>query len=102
MVTKVARVSARFSKFLARQRFLPNHEKVGSTTHRWGRTTKPHMPSDRLENPHAQDRHLGHGGFNLPGVVAAIGQINPRPGEAPATRSRLTGFGNSHKLAQRE
>ena len=48
---KVARVSARFSKFLARQRFLPNHEKVGSTTHRRGRTTKPHMPSDRLKIP---------------------------------------------------
>jgi hypothetical protein len=26
-----------------------------------------------FDNLHAQDRHLGHGGFNLPGVVAAIG-----------------------------
>src|SRR5271169_2890061 len=39
-VTKVARVSARFSKSLARRRFRPNHEKVRSTIQRRGRTTK--------------------------------------------------------------
>lgn len=40
-VTKVARVSARFSKSLARRRFRPNQKKVPSTTQRRGRTTKP-------------------------------------------------------------
>jgi len=48
MVTKLARLSARFSKSLARRRFRPNHEKVRSTTQRRGRTTKPLMSSDRL------------------------------------------------------
>ena len=33
-VTKVTRVSARFSKSLLRRRFLPNQEKVLSTTQR--------------------------------------------------------------------
>jgi hypothetical protein len=47
-VTKVARVSARFSKSLARRRFPPNQEKVRSTTQRRGRTTKPFMSSLRL------------------------------------------------------
>ena len=40
-VTKVARVSARFSKSLARPRFRPNQENVRSTTQRRGSTTKP-------------------------------------------------------------
>jgi|GEM_PF-4645455 len=48
LVTKVARVSARFSKSLARRRFRLNHEKVRSTTHHRGRTTKPLMSFDRL------------------------------------------------------
>ena len=61
-----------YAKSLARRRFRPNHEKVRSTTHRRGKTTKPLMSSDRLTIP-AQDRHLGHGGFNLPGAVAVIG-----------------------------
>jgi AraC-like DNA-binding protein len=39
-VTKVARVSAGFSKSLARRRFRPSQEKVRSTTQRRGRTTK--------------------------------------------------------------
>ena len=47
-VTKVARVSARFSKSLARRRLRPNQEKVRSTTQRRGRTTKPFMSSLRL------------------------------------------------------
>ena len=37
-VTKVVRVSARFSNSLARRRFRPNQEKVRSTTQRRGRT----------------------------------------------------------------
>ena len=47
-LTKVARVSARFSKSLARRRFRPNQEKVRSTTQRCGRTTKPFVSSLRL------------------------------------------------------
>jgi len=47
-VTKLARVSARFSKSLARRRFRPNQEKVRSTTRRRGRTTKPFMSSLHL------------------------------------------------------
>ena len=47
-VTKVARVSTRFSKSLARRRFRPNQEKVHSTTQRRGRTTKPLALSLRL------------------------------------------------------
>ena len=42
-VTKVTKVSARFSKSLARRRLRPNQEKVRSTTQRRGRTTKPFM-----------------------------------------------------------
>src|SRR5271169_2998325 len=84
MVTKVARVSARFSKSLARRRFRPNHEKVRSTTHRRGKTTKPLMSSDLLTIAMRKTRHLGHGGFTLPGVVAAIGPDQFEPREAPA------------------
>src|SRR5204863_9863377 len=47
-VTKVARVSARFSKSLARRRLRSNQEKVRSTTQRRGKTTKPLMSSLRL------------------------------------------------------
>ena len=46
--TKAPRVSARFSKSLARRRFLPNQEKVRSTTQRRGKTTKPLLASLRL------------------------------------------------------
>jgi hypothetical protein len=47
-LTKVARVSARFSKSLARRQLRPNQEKVRSTTPRRGKTTKPFMSSLRL------------------------------------------------------
>jgi hypothetical protein len=47
-VTKVARVSARFSKSLARRQLRPNQEKVRSTTPRRGKMTKPFMSSLRL------------------------------------------------------
>ena len=47
-VTKVAKVSARFSKSLARRRLRPNQEKVRSTTQRRGKMTKPFMSSLRL------------------------------------------------------
>ena len=46
--TKVAKVSVRFSKSLARRRLRPNQEKVRSTTQRRGKTTKPFMSSLRL------------------------------------------------------
>jgi hypothetical protein len=48
MARNAASVSARFSKSLARRRLRPNHEKVRSTTHRRGRTSKPFMSSLRL------------------------------------------------------
>lgn len=47
-VTNAWSVSARFSQSLASRRFRPNHEKVRSTTHRRGRTTKPFMSSVRF------------------------------------------------------
>src|ERR1700722_6593680 len=47
-VTKAARVSARFSYSFARRRLRPNQEKVRSTTHRRGSTTKPFVSSVRL------------------------------------------------------
>jgi hypothetical protein len=46
--TKAPRVSARFSKSLAKRRSRPNQEKVRSTTPRRGRTTKPFVSSLRL------------------------------------------------------
>ena len=49
-VTKVDRVTARFSNSLARRRFRPNQEKVRSTTP-GGRMTKPFMSSLRLTIP---------------------------------------------------
>src|ERR1700736_463948 len=83
-VTKAARVSARFSKYLARRRFRPNQEKVRSTTQRRGRTTKPLQVVAALDDLHAQQRHLGHRSFDLPRVVAAIGPNQFEPREAPA------------------
>src|SRR5271165_2048299 len=80
-VTKVARVSARFSKSLESRRFRPNQEKVRSTTQRRGRMTKPFVAA--LNELHAQQRHLGEGGVNLPGVVAAISPDQFEPWEAP-------------------
>jgi hypothetical protein len=80
-VTKVARVSARFSKSLASRRFRPNQEKVRSTTQRRGRMTKPFVGA--LNDLHSQQRHLGEGGVNLPGVVAAISPDQFEPWEAP-------------------
>jgi len=80
-VTKVARVSARFSKSLASRRFRPNQEKVRSTTQRRGRMTKPFVAA--LNDLHAQQRRLGEGGVNLPGVVAAISPDQFEPWEAP-------------------
>jgi len=81
-VTKLARVSARFSKSLARRRFRPNQQKVRSTTQRRGMTTKPLMSS--LDDLHAQQRHLCRRSVNSPGIVAAIGPYQFEPGEMPA------------------
>src|SRR5215472_135928 len=47
-VTKLVRLSARFSKSLASRRLRPNQEKVRSTTQRRGSTTKPFTSSLRL------------------------------------------------------
>ena len=82
-VTKPARVSARFSKSLARRRLRPNQEKVRSTTHRRGKTTKPFYVVAPFDNLHAQSRHLCHRRVYLPGVVAAIGPDQFEPWEPP-------------------
>ena len=58
-VTKVARVSVRFSKSLTRRRLRPNQEKVRSTTQRRGSTTKPFLSSLRLTYS-AQKHDLPH------------------------------------------
>jgi hypothetical protein len=79
-VTKVASVSARFSKSLARRRFRPNQEKVRSTTQRHEAL---HVVAP-LDDRQAQPRHLCHGCVNLPGVVAAIGPDQFEPREASA------------------
>ena len=42
---RVAIVSARFSKSLARRRLRPNQQQVRSTTQRRGRTTNPFLSS---------------------------------------------------------
>src|SRR4029077_11152011 len=52
--TKAPRVSARFSKSLARRRLRPKQEKVRSTTQRRGRTTKPLHVVAPLEDLQAQ------------------------------------------------
>jgi hypothetical protein len=46
---------------------------VRSTTHRRGTTTKPLMSFDRLTISMRKTGIFGHGSFNLPDVVAAIG-----------------------------
>ena len=83
-VTKVARVSARFSKSLARRRFWPNQEK-GALDHPAARQDDEalHVVA-ALDDLHAQNGHFGHGRFDLPGVVAAIGPDQFEPGEAPS------------------
>ena len=83
-MTKVAKVSARFSKSLARRRLRPNREKVRSTTQRRGKMTKPFTSSLRLTISVRSWRHLCHRSVNLPGVVAAIGPDQFEPREAPA------------------
>jgi len=76
------RVSARFSKFLARRRFRPNQEKVRSTPAAGG-TTKPLVSSLRLPISVGAAVLLLRS-FNLPRVVAAIGpaQFEPRAATA--------------------
>src|SRR5260370_3073610 len=82
-VTKARRVSARFSKSLARRRLRPNQEKVRSTTPAGQHDKALHLVAP-LDDPHMQRRHLCHRSVNLPGVVAAIGPAQFEPREAPA------------------
>ena len=71
-VTKLARVSARFSKSLARRRLRPNQEKARSTTPAARQDDEaPHVVV-ALDDLDAQQRHLCHRSFNLP-VIATIG-----------------------------
>jgi hypothetical protein len=80
-VTKVARVSARFSKSLARRRFRPNQEKVRSTSPAARQDDEAFHVVAALDDLPAQDRHFSHGSLNLPGVVAAIGPDQFGPGK---------------------
>ena len=82
--TNVARVSARFSKSLARRRFRPNQEKVRLTTPLRGRTTKPFVLSLRLTISIRSAGTFATELLPLPGVVAAIGPDQFQPREAPA------------------
>jgi len=80
-VTKLAGVSARFSKSLARHRFRPNQEKARSTTPAARRDDEaPHVVV-ALDDLDAQQRHLCHRSFNLPRVIATIGQISDGGGD---------------------
>jgi hypothetical protein len=76
-ITKVVRVSARFSKSLA-----VNQEKVRSTAQRRGKTTKPFMSSLRLTISRRSPRHLCRRRVNLPSVVATIRPGQVKPGES--------------------
>ena len=80
----MARVSARFSKSLARRRFRPNQEEVRSTTQRRRRATNPFFVFAPLDDLYAQQQHHRHRSGNLPRVVAAIGpdQFEPRAATA--------------------
>src|SRR5713226_6699177 len=82
-VTKVARVSARFSKSLARRRFRPNQEKVRSTTQRRGRTTKPFMSSLRLTISMRSSGTFATAASTCHALLAAIGPDQFEPREAP-------------------
>ena len=79
--TKAPRVSARFSKSLARRRLRPNQEKVRSTTQRRGKTTKPFLSSLRLTIP------MRSRGFLLPQLqlVTRCSRCRPR---SPPRRHR--------------
>jgi hypothetical protein len=50
--------------------------------------TRQHDDAVHIVRPfddlHAQDRHFGHSGLDLPGVVTAIGPDQFEPGKAPA------------------
>src|SRR5205807_8856518 len=57
-VTKVARVSVRFSKALSRRRLRPNQEKGRSTSQRRGRDDEALHVVAPLDDLHTQRRHL--------------------------------------------
>ena len=70
-VTKLARVSARFSKSFARRRFRPNQAKVRSTTQRRGRTTKPFTAQRNTALGQALSQQNGKG-YQLRGANRGI------------------------------
>jgi hypothetical protein len=75
MVTKVARISARFSKSLASRRLRPNQEKVRPTTHRRGSTTKP---SERRRRRADKSDDAPPSTSFLPIIISPVaGQIMP-------------------------
>ena len=62
----------------------PIQEKVRSTTHRRGWTLKPFVVVAAADDLHPQDRELGDGRLDLPGVVAGVGPDELEPWEAGA------------------
>jgi hypothetical protein len=84
-MTKLAKVSARFSKSLAGRGFRPNQEKVRSTTQRRGRTTKPFLSSLRFT---ISTRSVGT--LAPPSAFSTEITVEPR-GRECAPRNRLLG-----------
>jgi hypothetical protein len=81
-VTKVARVSGRFSKSLARRRLRPNQEKVPSTTQRCGSTTKPFLSSLRLTIAMRRGGAFATAASTCQALLAAISPNQFEPREA--------------------
>ena len=62
----------------------PNHEKLLSTTHRLGSTTKPRASSLRLTISSRRAGNLATASLTWRGVIAAVGPDKFEPGEARA------------------
>ena len=90
-VTKVARVSAKFSKSLARRWLRPNQEKMRSTTPAARQDDEALHVVAPLDDLHAHHRHRCHRSVNLPSVVAAIGRSVRARGSAVVSCRAPTG-----------
>src|SRR5215831_3189850 len=84
MVTKVATVSVRFLKSLARRRFAPEPGEGAFDHPAAPQHAKALHVVAPLDDFHAQSWHLCQGGINLPCIVAAIGPDQFEPREAAA------------------
>jgi hypothetical protein len=83
-VTKVATVSGRFSKSLARRRLRPEPGESALDNPAARQDDEALHVVAPLVDLRAQRRHTCHRSVNLPGVVAAIGPDQLEPREAPA------------------